>query len=788
MPSTVQTLAKKGEGVVGKPLVRMEDPKFITGSGRYIGDIVLPGMLYAHFVRATYAHARILGVDVSKALEHKGVRLVLTAPDLAKDVAEMPTVEWDEASTATHRRVLASGEVNFAGEAVALVVAEDPASAREGAELVGVEYDPLPVVVDPEKALEKGSPRVHDYLKDNVGYRFERRFGNVRKAFASADRVVKADFEFPRLNAAPMEPRDIVASYDGASGLLTAWVASQSPHEMRGDLASVLNIPQPKVRVIVPDMGGGFGQKGFYAEYAAVCYASMKVGRPVKWVESRTENFLAATQGRGQKQHVEAAVKGDGRILGLKVKVICDGGAYSNWAISMPETTVQMSMGVYDIGAFHGEAFTAFTNKTPIGPYRGASRPEAAYLIERTVNVIAKEMKLDPVKVRLRNYVPRRKFPYNSAGGLIYDSGDYEGNMRAALRLSKYDDLLRFQRVARSKGRLVGVAAITYVEVSGFGADYPQTASVTVTEEGDVIVTSGTSPHGQGHWTPFAQIVADELGIEPEDVAFRSGDTNSLPWSTVTAGSRSAVVGGSAVLIATRRVKEKMGRIASKMLGTGARKMVFADGKISAEGSQGKRLTFEEVAAAAYEPGRLPEGMEASLYEYCAFAPPENVFPFGTHVAMVEVDRETGSVSVLKYVAVDDVGKVLNPLIVEGQIQGGVIQGISQALVEGIVYDEQGQLLTATLSDYLIPSSDSAPLVECYRTETPSPNNPLGVKGVGEAGTIAATPAVANAVEDALSPFGATVRKLPLTPDYVWSLMHGKGDGEGTGATPSGRA
>ncbi len=787
MASTVQSLARNEEGVLGKPMTRMEDPKFITGTGKFIDDIRLPGMLRAAFVRATYAHARILHIDISKAIGCKGVRLVLTAAEIADDIAEVPSVGRSKVATATHRRVLASEEVNFVGEPVALVVADDERSAREGAELIEVEYDPLPSVIDPEKALEKGSPKVHSYLKDNVGYHFENSFGDVKKAFAAAEHVVRVDLEFPRLNAVPLEPRDIIASYDG-EGILTAWVASQSPHEMRSDLASILGMPMPKVRVIVSDMGGGFGQKGFYPEYASVCYAAMKLGRPVKWVESRAENFLAASQGRGQTQHVEAAVTKDGRILGLKVKVICDGGAYSDWSISMPETTVQMSTGTYDIGAFSGEAFTAFTNKSPIGAYRGASRPEAAYLIERTVNVIAKELKLDPVKVRLKNYVPRTKFPYHSAGGLTYDSGDYEGNMRAALKLAKYADMLRYQRTARARGELVGVAAITYVEVCGFGSGYPQTAAVTVTDQGDVIVTSGTTPHGQGHWTPFAQIVADELGVEPKEVQFRSGDTNSLPWSTVTAGSRSAVVGGSAVLLATRRVKEKMTKIAAKTLGTGTRRLTFSKGKIYAEGS-GKKVSFKEVASIAYRPTELPEGMEASLYEYCAFAPPGNTFPFGTHLAMVEVDKETGKVKIIKYVAVDDIGKVLNPLIVDGQVQGGVLQGISQALLEGIVYDDNGQLVTSTLSDYHIPVADTAPSMECYRTETPSPFNPLGAKGVGEAGTIAATPVIANAVEDALSPFEATVEKLPLTPSYIWSLMRAGRDraSESSGHQKAGR-
>jgi len=546
---------------------------------------------------------------------------------------------------------------------------------------------------------------------------------------------------------------------------------------MRDELASVLKLQETRVRVIVPDMGGGFGQKGFYPEYAVVCLASMKLGRPVKWIESRRENLLAATQGRGQKQHVEAAVTKDGRILGLKVKVICDGGAYSDWSSSMPETTVAMAPGVYDIGAFYGEAVTAFTNKTPIGPYRGAARPEAAYLIERTVNVIARELKLDPMKVRLKNYVPRSKFPYRSAGGMTYDSGDYEGNMKRALEASRFEELLSFQREARSRGRLVGIGVATYVEVCGFGTGYPQTASVTVTQQGSVIVNSGTNPHGQGHWTPFAQIVSDELGVDVDDVLVQYGDTAALPWSTVTAGSRSAVVGGTAVLMATRKVKEKMSRIAAKALGYTGEKIVFRDGEVFVEDHPEKRMPFEAVAESAYQPRRLPQGMDPSLYEYCAFAPPGNVFPFGTHVAMVEVDKETGATKVLKYVAVDDVGRVLNPLIVEGQVQGGVVQGISQALLEQIVYDEDGQLLTSTLSEYLIPSTDTSPMIECYRTETPSPLNPLGLKGVGEAGTIAATPTVANAVEDALSPFGVTVERLPLTPSYVWSLMQSKRSG-----------
>ena len=771
----VEVPVEAAETVVGKPLRRMEDPRFLTGSAHFFDGIVLPDMLHGFFVRSVYAHAKIKEIDVSQAMRYPSVKFVLTAETLAKEVSEMPNFEANEEVSATHRYPLATDEVNFEGECLALVVADDETSALEAAELVQVEYEPLPVVVDPEKALEESSPRVHSYLPNNLAYYHLNSSGNIGKAFSEADHVVRARFDFPRLNAVPMEPRAIVANYDSSQGLLSAHVACQSPHETRNDLAAVLRLPQEKVRVIVPDMGGAFGQKEFCGEYAAVCFASMKLGKPVKWLESRMENLIGATQGRGQKQYVEAAVKKDGRIMGLKVKVICDGGAYSGENITMPETTVAMSPGVYNIGALHGEAITTYTNKTPVGAYRGASRPEATYLIERTVDVIAAQLKLDPVRVRLTNYIPKGSFPYESAGGMTYDSGDYEGNMKKALELSKYDQLRSYQREAQSRGRLVGVGVITYVEVCGFGTRYPQTASVTVTNNGRVMVNSGTTPHGQGHWTPFAQIVSEELGVDVGDVSVAYGDTASLPWSTVTAGSRSAVVGGTAVLLATRKVKEKMTTIASKMLGLQNEKIVFRGGRIFPESSPRTSVSFVDVAQTAYHPQELPPGMEPTLFEYCAYAPPGLVFPFGTHVALVEVDRETGKVEILKYVAVDDVGKVLNPLVVGGQIQGGVLQGISQALFEGIVYDDDGKLVTASLADYLIPSSASSPTIECYRTETPSPLNPLGLKGAGEAGTIAATPLIVNAVQDAISPFKKTIEGLPLAPSYVWSLIRNAG-------------
>ncbi|TLY01629.1 MAG: xanthine dehydrogenase family protein molybdopterin-binding subunit [Thaumarchaeota archaeon] len=480
LPST-QAVVKEETAVLGQPLKRVEDPKFITGTGLFADDIALPEVLHSVFVRSLYAHARIKRVDVTEALKQPAVRLVLTGQDLLNRVNKMPTVEEGGDTKPTDRPVLPVEEVNFAGEAIALVVADDVYSAEDASELVQVEYESLPAVVDMERAASPGSPRVHEYLKDNIGYRSTKSSGDVTNAFREADHVIKLQQEFPRLSAVPMEPRNVIASYEEASGFLTVWLSTQAPHEAREDIAGILRLPETKVRVIAPDMGGGFGQKGaVFPEYATVCFAAMKLGRSVKWVETRGENLTASSHGRGQKQFIEAAVRKDGRILGLKARIICNGGAYSDWNFSMPDITIGMAPGVYDIPAFKAEAVTVFTNEPPIGAYRGAGRPEATYLIERTVDVIARRLKLDPVKVRLKNYVPKSKFPYKSAGGNTYDSGDYEGNLRRALELSRYDELRDFQREARAKGRLVGIGVVTYVEVCGFGPDLPQTASVAV--------------------------------------------------------------------------------------------------------------------------------------------------------------------------------------------------------------------------------------------------------------------------------------------------------------------
>ncbi len=773
MSSALQLHVPKDTTVIGKPLRRLEDPKFVTGAGKFVDDIKLAGMLHAVFVRSLEAHARIANIDVSRALENQKVRLVLTSKELRGLVGFMPTVYEGEETKATKRPVLPITEVNYVGEPIAAVVAEDAYSAEDAAELVEVKYEPLPVVIDPEKGLERKSPRVHEYLPDNIGYHYRHEKGEVVRAFKDADTVVKVELLNQLVAAVPLETRGVVASFDRQSRLLTLWLSTQSPHEAREELAEVLRLPETSVRVISPDVGGAFGSKiAVYPEEAVLSVASMKFGLPIKWIETRRENLLATSHGRGQKQFIEAAVRKDGKILGLKVRIVADAGAYSIWgSVLLPESTIRMAPGLYDIPAFKGEVFSVFTNKVPQDAYRGAGRPEAAYLIERTMNVIASKMKLDPVKIRLKNFIPRDHFPFTTITDEEYDSGDYKANLERALEFSRYDQMRKDQKLARASGRLVGIGLVTYVEVCGYGPNYPQTASVTVTAHGSVVVNSGTNPQGQGHMTPFAQIVSEMLGVEVRGVTVNYGDTNMLPWSTVTAGSRSSALGGSAVWIAARRIREKMARIAARKLGVKAERMMFKNGRIYSPTSPSRSLKFAEVAELAYEPERLPPGMEASLFEYCAYAPSGYMYPYGTHLTMVEVDRETGLVRILKYVAVDDFGRLVNPLVVEGQVQGGVVQGIGQALLEGIVYDENGQLLTSTLADYLMPSSDTSPDVKWYRTETPSPSNPLGVKGVGEAGTIAATPAVVNAVEDALRDYNVVVGRMPLTPEYVRSLI-----------------
>lgn len=782
--ASAQVTVQKGKKLVGQPLKRTEDPKFITGSGMYLDDLRLPEMLYAAFVRTPHAHAKLLSVDVTPALRLPGVFAALTGKDVDGKVKDMPTVgtaageggsSESEGMRATVSKVLAVGEVNYVGEAVAVVFAETMYVAHDAVDAVEVEYEPLEAVVDVESALKPDSPKVHADFPDNIARHYVHRVGDVDAAFRKADVVVKVDLLNQRVHPVSMEPRGVAASYDEGQGLLTMWLSTQDPHNLRNAIAGLLKMEDSSIRLIAPDTGGGFGGKAApYPEDVVIPYAARLLRRPIKWAETRREHLMTMTHGRGQQQHAEVAVQKNGKILGYKIRILSDGGAYSNGTTTfLPELTDKMGTGVYDIPAYEAEIYSVFTNKVPHGAYRGAGRPEAAYLLERAMNVLATKLKLDPVKVRQANYIKKEKFPFTTPGGYTYDSADYETNLAKALEVSEYAVLRREQREAKAAGRLFGIGICTWTEICGFAPGNPQTASVTVLNDGGVVLTIGGHPHGQGHAISMIQVAADELSLSADRFAVRHGDTDMLPWSTMTAGSRSAALTGAAVLISSRKIRDKMSKIAAHHLNVSAStKMVFDGGRIYPEGNPARALSFGEVAELAYNPEKIPQGMESTLFEYTAYAPPNYTFPFGTHLAVVEVDRETGVVKLLKYFAIDDCGKILNPMLVEGQVHGGVAQGLGQAMMEELLYDENGQLLTSTLAEYLVPSADSIPDMVWARTETPTYANPMGVKGIGEAGTIAATPVIVNAVEDALSEYGVVVDKMPLRSDYIKSLMN----------------
>lgn len=786
--SQQQVSLQKQKALVGQPLKRLEDPRFIRGSGNFVDDLKFSKGLVAAFVRSPYARARILKVDLSPALAVPGVVGALDGRAIEGKVANMPTAgtpgaggegtamsgAGENIKRPTVRKALPFDRVNYEGEAVAVVFAENQYIAEDAAELVEVEYEPLEPVVDVEAAMKPGSPKVHEEFPDNIGFSMVHEHGDIDAAFRKADKIVKVSILNQRVHPLSIEPRAIAAVYDSGRDSYTIWLSTQDPNGVRDLLADLILSSPPNVRVVAVDTGGAFGGKSVaYPEDVVVCYAAKHFKRPVKWVESRREHMLTYTHGRGQSQWAELAVRRDGKILGLKINIVLDGGAYTTEdTVGLPELTVDMGMGVYDIPAYHANACSVFTNRVVHGAYRGAGRPEAAYLIERSVNIMAAQLKLDPVKVRRLNYIAKDKFPFKTPGGFTYDSGDYEKNLDKALQVSNYGKLLAEQSEARSAGRLVGVGLVTWIEICGFGPGSAQTAALTVNKRGQAIITIGGHPHGQGHAIGMVQIVADELGIGIDRMFVRHGDTDMLPYSTVTAGSRSGALTGSAVLISARKVKEKMRRIAAHHLKLPAdAKMVFQNGKIYQEGDPSRSLTFDQVAALAYDPEAIPKDMESTIFEYTAFAPPNYTFPFGTHVAEVEVDKETGEVKVLKYFAVDDCGKLLNPMVVEGQVHGGVMQGVGQALLEELIFDDDGRLLTRSLADYCLPKSDTLPEIVWDRTETPTDSNPLGLKGIGEAGTIASTPVIVNAVEDALSEYGVTVEKMPLRSDYVLSLI-----------------
>ena len=761
---------------VGARIKRREDPSLIRGLGQYVDDVRLPELLYVAILRSPHAHARIKSIDTGAARQHPGVVSVVTGAELRDQIGTIPTTADNPTLRIPKHHVLAVDKVCYVGEGVAAVVAEDRYAARDAVDLVQVEFEPLAAVTDPEKALTPGSPVIHSDWPDNTAFRWEQKQGDVDKAFKQAHKIVQQRLIHQRLAPIAIEPRGVVARYLAAEQELTVWSATQIPHLLKTHLATMLRLPEERVRVIAPDVGGGFGSKlNVYAEEGLLAWLTMKLGRPVKWIEERRENFQATIHGRGQVGEVEAAVKKDGTMLGLKYKVVADIGAYHQlFTPAIPPFTGLMLSGCYKIPAIGIEVTAAFTNKMSTDAYRGAGRPEATYVIERLMDRVAQELKIDPVKLRQRNFPQAKEFPFKTATGLAYDSGNYQLALNKALKLAGYDRLRREQKRLRSRGRYLGIGLSTYVEICAMGPGFWEYGKVEVEPDGKVKVYSGASPHGQGQKTSFAQIVADQLGVDMDDVSVIHGDTATVAKGMGTFGSRGTAVGGIAVYQAAGKVREKARELASHLLEVDADDLVFSDGRFGVKGVPRKALTIQQIARQAREAKNLPKGVETDLAADSTFEPSNFTFPFGTHVCVVEVEPQTGNVEIKKYVAVDDCGKVINPLLVDGQVQGGIAQGLGQALYEGVVYDENGQLLTGSLMDYALPRAADLPRLQLARTETPTPVNPLGIKGIGEAGTIGSTPAVVSAVVDALAPFGLTHIDMPLTPQKIWSLCQRK--------------
>jgi carbon-monoxide dehydrogenase large subunit len=773
---------------IGMAIKRKEDPRFLTGRGLYVDDVKLPGMLHAAMVRSPYPHARIRSIDASRAVDMPGVVAVFTGQDMAQDGVGSLPCGWilPDMKIAPHFP-MARDKVRHVGDIVAVVIAEDRYLAEDAAEAVLVDYEVLPAVADAREATRPGAPAVHDDIPDNICFRWA--IGDkaaTDEAFARAHRTVRLELVNQRIAPNAIEPRGAVAHYDPVRGEYTLWVTSQNPHVHRLLMAAfVLGIPEHKLRVIAPDVGGGFGSKIFtYAEECIVTWAAKKVGRPVKWVAKRSESFVSDAQGRDHYTVAELAVDEGHKVIGLRVETVANMGAYlSTFAPAIPTYLYgTLLSGQYAIPHIYCHVTGVYTHTVPVDAVRGAGRPEACYVVERLMDTMARELGEDPAEFRRKNFIPSNAFPYQTPVALVYDSGNYEAPLAKALEVANYRELRRQQEEARRQGRLLGIGLSCYIEACGIApsqvvgqlgaqAGLWESALVRVHPTGKVTVYTGSHSHGQGHETTFAQIVADELGVSLEDVEVVHGDTGQIPFGMGTYGSRSAAVGGSALVMALGKVKEKARKIAAHLLEAAEADVELQEGGFVVRGVPGRSLGLAEVALQAYLAHNLPPGMEPGL-EATAFYDPQNfTFPFGTHVAVVEVDAETGQVKLLRYIAVDDAGVIINPLIFEGQVHGGIAHGVGQALWEWARYDQQAQPIAASYMQYAMPRASLLPLYETDHTVTPSPHNPLGVKGIGEAGTIAATPAVVNAVVDALSPLGIKHIDMPLTPERVWQAI-----------------
>ena len=769
---------------MGARVKRREDPRLIQGMATYVDDVKLPGMLHLAFRRSDVAHARIVRIDTSGAEALEGVERVITGAELAKYLPPQPVMT---PFPAPPHHSMATDTLRFVGEPYAVVVASDRYIARDAADAIVIELEELPVVVDAEAP---GAAQLHEGFAGNIAVHVPAGTGvdmatgtvdntAIDRAFAEAEVVISQRMVNHRLAPTAIEPRGVVAHWEPGKETLTVWASTQGPHLYRGFICGALGLGEDQVRVIAPEVGGGFGAKLIYGEDYAACAISRLAGKPVKWIEDRSEAFQTTSHGRGILGYVDLAAKRDGTVLGLKARLVADIGAYETlFTAAIPTLTNGMLSGCYDIPAIRADLTEVFTNKTPTDAYRGAGRPEGIFFIERMMDRLAIELEMDPAELRRKNFIRPEQFPFATQAGNVYDSGEYAKCLDKALENADWAGLKAQRDRARAEGRVVGVGMSFYVEICGIGGW--EHASVTVNRDGRVTATTGTSAHGQGHETTFSQMLSDQLGIPMEKITIVHGDTAMVRAGTGTFGSRSQVTGGTALMNAGDKARTKLARFAAHLMDANPDDMEFADGEIRVKGSPGAARSFTEVAAFAYAGYQAaltgqswPVDMEAGVSEEAFWEGQGGAFPFGCHIAMVEIDRETGELTLLKMLAVDDAGTIINPLIDEGQIHGGLAQGIGQAMIEEVVYDEDGQLITGSFMDYAIPRATDFPMFELDNTVTKSPHTPLGTKGVGEAGTIGSTPCIVNATVDALRPFGVKHVDMMLRPEKLWRLING---------------
>lgn len=764
----------------GQPIKRNEDPRLLRGQGLYVDDVQLPGMLHMALLRSPYARARIRRIDTSRAEAAPGVVAVVTHADLDPNI-QGPLPPLIPHPTLKHHKTqyaLAPGQVRHAGEAIVAVVAETRYAAEDAVDLIDVEYEPLPAVADMEAALADDAPLVHEDIGTNVAAHYTQVVGDVDKAFAEADLIFEERFHPDRGAAHPMETRGVAAVYDRNLGTLTIWDSTQAPIRIRSGLAELFGMRVHQLRVIAPDVGGGFGPKimMFYPEEVLVPWLAMRLGRPVKYIEDRREHFYATNQERDQIHQVKVAVRKDGTILGIKDEFLYDTGAYIPYGLIIPIVASCTLPGPYKIPNYHAEFKAVFTNKTICSPYRGAGRPHGVFIMERIINRIAEELGIDRVEVRRRNLIQPDEFPYDVGmiyqdnAPLRYDSGNYPALLDKLLALVEYDKWPSRREQYRKEGRYVGLGLAIYVEGTGVGPY--EGARVHVEPSGKVWVATGVGTQGQAHQTTFAQIVAEELGVRVEDVEVVTGDTGSFGWGTGTFASRAAVVAGNAVALAARDVKAKALEVAANLLEVAADDLELADGQVRVKGAPQRAVSLGEVAVAANPlRGTIPPGQEPGLEAARYFNPSQSTFAAGGHAAIIEVDPDTGMIDILKYAVVHDCGRLINPMVVEGQIHGGVAQGLGGSFYEKLVYDENAQLLTTTFMDYLLPTAKEMPDLDIDHLETPSPLNPLGVKGAGEAGVIPVPALFVDAIEDAFRGYDLRIREVPLNPNRLRQLL-----------------